>query len=166
MCDFLSGWVVREAHRKWQEGDVVVRDPVSHCETARIANLDADKANEWEWTRDDPELLTVRRRPDDPHGANWHRACVLSHGDTRLDFLNWLFGTETFQNYGGGLYLNGLTSAEGLTLPSTIGGGLSLDGLTSAEGLTLPSTIGGRLYLNGLTSAERGRLLATRGLAE
>ena len=141
MCDFLSGWVVRESHGSWMLSDVVVRDLVSHMETARIAQLNADKANEWEWTGNDPASLTVRRSPDDPHNANYYRACVLSHGETRLDFLNWLFDTEAFQNYGGGL---------------------SLDGLTSAEGLTLPKEIGGGLYLNGLTGAERERIMAAR----
>ena len=54
----------------------------------------------------------------------------------------------------GNLYLGGLTSAEGLTLPETVGGDLDLSSLTSAEGLILPETVGGYLYLNGLTSAE------------
>ena len=55
----------------------------------------------------------------------------------------------------GGLYLNSLTSAEGLTLPQSIGGSLDLNSLTSAEGLTLPQSIGGSLDLSSLTSAER-----------
>ena len=61
----------------------------------------------------------------------------------------------------GYLYLQGLTSAEGLTLPQTIGGDLDLQGLTSAEGLVLPQTIGGYLNLEGLTSAERQKLKRT-----
>ena len=54
----------------------------------------------------------------------------------------------------GDLSLNGLTTAEGLTLPESIGGNLNLDGLKSAEGLVLPESIGGDLYLSGLSSAE------------
>ena len=50
------------------------------------------------------------------------------------------------------LYLDGLTSAVGLTLPTNVRD-LSLDGLTSAEGLALPESVGGDLSLDGLTSA-------------
>ena len=61
---------------------------------------------------------------------------------------------------GGYLDLGGLTSAEGLVLPTSIGGYLDLGRLTSAEGLVLPTSIGGSLDLNGLTSAE-GLVLPT-----
>ncbi|MBI4437793.1 hypothetical protein HY631_02475, partial [Candidatus Uhrbacteria bacterium] len=61
---------------------------------------------------------------------------------------------DSLVRVGGNLYLNGLTSAEGLTLPREIRGYLSLNGLTSAEGLVLPREIHGRLFLNGLTSAQ------------
>jgi len=60
----------------------------------------------------------------------------------------------------GSLYLESLTSAEGLTLPKKINGSLDLGRLTSAEGLTLPETINGRLYLGSLTSAEKNKLLS------
>jgi len=56
------------------------------------------------------------------------------------------------------LDLDDLTSAEGLTLPTSIGGGLSLNGLRSAEGLTLPTSIKGRILLNGLTIADKNVL--------
>ena len=39
-------------------------------------------------------------------------------------------------------------------------GSLYLESLTSAEGLTLPETINGRLYLGSLTSAEKNKLLS------
>jgi len=62
-------------------------------------------------------------------------------------------------NYtGGSLDLEGLTSAEGLVLPSSVDESLSLSSLTSAEGLVLPEKIGGWLALNGLTSAEKESL--------
>ena len=54
----------------------------------------------------------------------------------------------------GDLWLNRLTSAEGLTLPNSIRGNLHLSGLTSAEGLTLPSSIDGGLTLDSLPTAE------------
>ena len=48
----------------------------------------------------------------------------------------------------GDLDLSGLTSAVGLTLPSSIGGGLYLSGLTSAAGLRLPRNLGGWLCVD------------------
>ena len=54
----------------------------------------------------------------------------------------------------GSIYLSGLTSAEGLTLPQSVVGSLDLSGLTSAEGLTLPQSVGKFIILSSLTSAE------------
>ena len=56
------------------------------------------------------------------------------------------------------LDLNGLTSAEGLTLPTKVGGDLRLDGLTSAVGLTLPTSVGGDIYLDGLPESDKKAL--------
>ena len=53
----------------------------------------------------------------------------------------------------GDLDLSGLTSAEGLVLPTSIGGNLYLSGLTSAEGLVLPTSIVGWLDLRGKSCA-------------
>ena len=58
----------------------------------------------------------------------------------------------------GDLNLYNLTSAKGLTLPSSINGDLDLHSLTSAKGLTLPSSIKENLYLNSLTSADKDAL--------
>jgi len=70
--------------------------------------------------------------------------------------LNWLESAERIPllKSVGSLYLSGLTSAEGLTLPESVGGSLNLRGLTSAEGLTLPGSVAGYLVLYGLASAE------------
>jgi len=76
------------------------------------------------------------------------------HGDLYLDSLTSAEGLTLPESIGGNLDLDGLTSAEGLTLPESIGGYLNLRSLTSAEGLTLPESIGGYLYLDSLTSAE------------
>ena len=56
----------------------------------------------------------------------------------------------------GSLYLSGLTSPVGLTLPTSLGGGsLDLGGLTSPVGLTLPRSMdGGYLYLRESVRAE------------
>ena len=56
------------------------------------------------------------------------------------------------------LDLNGLTSAEGLTLPEDFEGSLYLNGLTSAEGLTLPESVGGDISLNGLPESDKEAL--------
>ena len=53
------------------------------------------------------------------------------------------------------LILDGLTSARGLTLPTTVGGWLSLNGLTSAEGLTLPVSVEGGICLSSLPESEK-----------
>ena len=75
-------------------------------------------------------------------------------GTLYLNSLTSAEGLTLPQSIGGDLDLRGLTSAEGLTLPQSIRGYLDLSGLTSAEGLTLPQSIRGYLYLSGLTSAE------------
>jgi len=54
----------------------------------------------------------------------------------------------------GGLYLDGLTSAEGLVLPKELNGDLCLGGLTSAKDLILPKELNGDLCLGALTSAK------------
>ncbi len=54
----------------------------------------------------------------------------------------------------GDLYLDSLTSAEGLNLPQTIGGNLYLDSLTSAEGLNLPEEFTGILYHKSLKQED------------
>ncbi|MBI4437664.1 hypothetical protein HY631_01800, partial [Candidatus Uhrbacteria bacterium] len=94
-------------------------------------------------------------------------------GHLFLDGLTSAQGLTLPEKIGRSLYLNGLTSAEGLTLPEKIDGWLSLNGLTSAQGLTLPREIRGNLFLDGLTSAEGltlpekvGLLVWMKGLSE
>ncbi|MBP9802190.1 hypothetical protein KBC40_01220 [Patescibacteria group bacterium] len=60
----------------------------------------------------------------------------------------------------GDLYLSSLKSAKGLTLPSTVNGDLGLSRLSSAEGLILPTTVNGGLSLSNLRSAK-GLILPT-----
>ena len=57
-------------------------------------------------------------------------------------------------NKNANLILDGLTSAEGLTLPTDVGL-LYLNGLTSAEGLTLPESVEGGIYLSSLPESEK-----------
>ena len=79
---------------------------------------------------------------------------AIVRGDLWLRGLTSAEGLTLPENVGGDLNLGGLRSAEGLKLPESVGGNLGLHGLRSAEGLQLPENIGGYLYLDGLTSAE------------
>ena len=54
----------------------------------------------------------------------------------------------------GNLFLDYLSSTEGLVLPQSVGGYLDIHNLDSAESLVLPQNIGGGLNLSGLTSAN------------
>ena len=79
---------------------------------------------------------------------------VFHYGELFLDSITSAEGLTLPQSIGGNLQLYNLTSAEGLTLPQNIGGHLFLESLASAKGLTLPQSIGGSLNLERLTSAE------------
>ena len=73
----------------------------------------------------------------------------------------WKENKDRIKVYYDNLYLNSLTSAEGLKLPDIINGDLDLSSLTSAEGLKLPDTINGDLYLGSLTRADGLKLPST-----
>ena len=66
----------------------------------------------------------------------------------------WKENKDRIKVYYDNLYLNSLTSAEGLKLPDIINGDLDLSSLTSARGLKLPDTVNGYLDLSSLTSAR------------
>ena len=104
-----------------------------------------------------PEAISFSKDEALQGGIKFH------YGDLYLNRLTSAEGLTLPESVGGDLYLNSLTSAEGLTLPASVGGDLSLSGLTSAEGLTLPSSVGGDLYLSSLTSAEGLTLPASVG---
>ena len=75
-------------------------------------------------------------------------------GNIYLDSLTSAEGLVLPQQVGGNIDLSFLTSAEGLVLPESIGGSIILFSLTSADGLVLPESIGGSIILDSLTSAE------------
>ena len=87
---------------------------------------------------------------------------VVVNGSLNLFGLTSAEGLTLPTYVGGNLYLQSLTSAAGLTLPNSLNGDLNLEGLTSAEGLTLPTSVGGYLYLDRLTSAEKLKLRKLR----
>ena len=101
----------------------------------------------------------ARRVAAVPAIAQKREAAVVKNGkhhagDLDLRHLTSAEGLTLPSSVGGNLYLSHLTSAKGLTLPHSVGGALYLSRLTSAEGLTLPHSVGGNLDLSGLTSAE------------
>ena len=79
---------------------------------------------------------------------------IYHYGDLYLDGLTSAEGLKLPDKVGGYLDLSGLKSAKGLELPNEIGVSLDLSGLRSAEGLKLPDKIEGWLKLNGIRSAE------------
>ena len=79
---------------------------------------------------------------------------IYHYGDLYLDGLTSAEGLKLPDKVGGYLDLSGLRSAEGLKLPDKIGGWLKLNGIRSAEGLELPTEIGGGLWLNSIASAK------------
>jgi hypothetical protein len=85
------------------------------------------------------------------------------YSDLNLYSLSSAEGLTFPSSIGGNLDLGSLSSAEGLTFPSSIGGNLDLGSLSSAEGLTLPSSIGGNLHLDNLSSAEGLTLTSSIG---
>ena len=84
----------------------------------------------------------------------------IQNARNMINDLNYIF--EGIELYEGDLDLSRLTSAEGLTLPTSVGGDLDLQYLTSAEGLTLPTSVGGYLNLTRLTRAEKQKLRELR----
>jgi hypothetical protein len=144
----------------------------SHTAMRELAGLHAndDTVNAYEWQPPagwpetdwedglvkDTEVFTVKSS---------HLAAMGRHLHTLYPTMaEWTAGDKYRSmadcTVSGGLYLPGLTSAEGLVLPTTVSGGLDLRGLTSAEGLVLPTTVSGRLDLRGLTSADRAWVLS------
>ena len=82
---------------------------------------------------------------------SWRAELILFESDYEAVFDSMV---STFLPEVDDLYLDNLTSAEGLMLPEKLNGNLSLDNLSSAEGLVLPREINGSLSLGNLSSAE------------
>ena len=78
----------------------------------------------------------------------------IKEEEVALSQEEYLNNPEKFKALPGNIYLDSLTSAEGLVLPQQVGGNIDLSFLTSAEGLVLPESIGGSIILFSLTSAD------------
>jgi len=151
MCQFASGFFNPKSMV------VKVHDLSSHSDTQKVLKLgDGPEPNGWREFHYLPTgEIECRALPVDDKTSAQCAEELRERWPTFVDFFNWSMKQVCEDGkYGGWLDLSSLTSAEGLTLPSSIGGWLDLSSLTSAEGLTLPSSIGGGLYLRSLTSAE------------
>ena len=147
MCKFASFF-----HKPGTD-EVAVYNLGSHSDTESALALDKAIWSEGHYLPDG--TLLARVSPYSNFSQKECEAVIRARFPTFIDFLNWAFIQKIDTD---GLDLSGLTSAQGLKLPSTVGGGLDLRGLTSAQGLKLPSTVKGWLYLRGLTSAELAKL--------
>jgi len=137
--------------------DPVAWNPSGGCQSGGIYYADEDHICEFlgigAWVRE-VTIPDDARTYKDPEG-NKSKAdkVILGPRVALLDFLKEYVETRNGV-IPGWLNLSGLTSAEGLVLPTTIGGWLDLSGLTSAEGLVLPTTIGGGLDLRDSVRRE------------
>jgi len=177
MCQFISFFHNPET------GEVKVSDLNSHSNTEETLKLDKSKWREGHYLPDGTVVARVLATDhrDEPQ-------CIFKIQQsypTFKDFFVWaLREIAPDGNYGGSLYLGGLTSLTpgclpktvggylylgGLTsltpgcLPKTVGGDLDLGGLTSLTPRCLPKTVGGSLYLRGLTNLTPGCLPKTVG---
>ena len=171
MCEFISFF-----HKvsETETAELAFFDLTSHAKTEEELKLNKNLWREAHYTPNGkfelrfapgdnvPELYNERFKERFPTFISFFDYAIPKvckdgkySGSLYLNGLTSAEGLKLPESIGGGLYLSGLTSAEGLKLPESIGGGLDLDGLTGAEGLKLPESIGGSLYLNGLTGAER-----------
>ena len=130
MCQCASGFINPKTF------EVRVRDLGSHSNTARALGLTDDIAPDgWREMHYLPNgRIACRVLLQDSHTTNECIAAVLARWPRFVDFLTcaWpqcLVG----DTYPGSLYLDGLTSAEGLTLPQSIGGALYLRASVRAE---------------------------------
>jgi len=137
MCQFASGFFNPKSMV------VKVHDLSSHSDTQKVLKLgDGPEPNGWREFHYLPTgEIECRALPVDDKTSAQCAEELRERWPTFVDFFNWSMKQVCEDGkYGGWLELDlrSLTSAEGLTLPSSIGGWLDLRSLTSAEGLTLP----------------------------
>jgi hypothetical protein len=104
---------------------------------------------------EDPRIEQIKRGRDMINDLNYIFEGIEQHdGNLDLTILTSAKGLTLPTSVSGYLSLSSLTSAEGLTLPQSVSGFIDLSSLTSAEGITLPLSVGNTLRLDGLTSAK------------
>ena len=102
--------------------------------------------------RKDPRIEEIKRKRNERR--DYSLIFNVKEEEIALSQEEYLNNPEKFKALPGNIYLDSLTSAEGLVLPQQVGGNIDLSFLTSAEGLVLPESIGGSIILFSLTSAD------------
>ena len=101
---------------------------------------------------EDPRIKEIKRKRK--KRRDYSLIFNVKEEEVALFKEEWLNNPEKFKVLLDNIYLDSLTSTDGLVLPQHVDGNIGLHYLTSAEGLVLPESIGGDIYLNSLTSAE------------
>ena len=101
---------------------------------------------------EDPRIEEIKRKKN--KRRDYSLIFNVKEEEVALFKEEWLNNPEKFKVLLDNIYLDSLTSTDGLVLPQYVDGNIGLHYLTSAEGLVLPESIGGDIYLNSLTSAE------------
>ena len=100
----------------------------------------------------DPRIKEIKRKRNERR--DYSLIFNVKEEEIALSQEEYLNNPEKFKALPGNIYLDSLTSAEGLVLPQQVGGNIDLSFLTSADGLVLPESIGGSIILFSLTSAD------------
>ena len=120
MCEFLSGLVTIEKHPK-----ILCLNLTSHDETIRLLKIQPETYREWEWTREDGgDSLDVRVLANEDRAEFW--SAIVAQYPRRIDAINECIRQMAASGRNLDYDLSGLTSAEGLVLPTTVGGYLDL----------------------------------------
>ena len=101
---------------------------------------------------EDPRIEEIKRKRNERR--DYGLIFNVKEEEVALSQKEWLNNPEKFKALTRSIYLNSLTSADGLVLPQYVGGRIYLDYLTNADGLVLPQYIGDNLLLRSLESAK------------
>ena len=163
MCDIFSGYKFADGTYKFHTDEDVI---AAHEKTGSSLPIDWNDAvghEGWRKCFGKPPIgaIEVEGSTSFPHVIplmDKMSKMIAAKGSLDLRGLTSAQGLKLPTTVEGWLDLSGLTSAQGLKLPTTVKGSLDLRGLTSAQGLKLPTTVKGSLYLSGLTSAQLSTL--------
>jgi len=101
---------------------------------------------------EDPRIKEIKRKRK--KRRDYSLIFNVKEEEVALFKEEWLNNPEKFKVLLDNIYLDSLTSTDGLVLPQHVDGNIGLHYLTSAEGLVLPQYVGSTIDLHSLTSAE------------
>ena len=101
---------------------------------------------------EDPRIEEIKRKRN--KRRDYSLIFNVKEEEVALFKEEWLNNPEKFKVLLDNIYLDSLTSTDGLVLPQHVDGNIGLHYLTSAEGLVLPQYVGSTIDLHYLTSAE------------